>query len=65
LGNGEIYLQKKDGGFVSYESFIQEQKTYAKDSIDNKIKDLATQRTNLDTKYKLKIDSINNLYKNK
>lgn len=62
LGNGKIYLQKKEGGFVSYESFIQEQKNHVKDSIESKIEDLATQRTNLDTKYQLKIDSINKIY---
>lgn len=62
LGNGEIYLQKKDGGFVSYESVLREQKTAVKDSIENKIMDLSNERKNLDLMYDAKIDSINRIY---
>ncbi len=62
LGNSEIYLQRKDGGFESYKSIVEAEQAKMKDSLDNKIKNLATERTNLDAIYRTKMDSINTIY---
>lgn len=61
----KIYLQTKDGKFVSYESVMQEEKAKQDSTYKVELKNLQKAKTKIDSIYQAKQDSLKEVYESK